>query len=270
MGTFTDRVSPPVLLPGDGKHALGDFLRSRRARLSPEAVGIADKRWRRTPGLKREEVAELAGIGVDWYTRLEQGRAGKPSAATIATLAAALRMTRAEHDHLLALCSSLRQPLFERETVSEALDRVVAALEQPAYVTGLRWDVLAWNAAADELFGFGQLPEEDRNILVFALTNPAAQRLFDSNWANEARRVLAKFRATYDLWSSDPAFVSLIARLGRDCPHFSAWWEAHDVRAAAGSRKMLHGPGKSPTRFDFTTFQVNDSPALQLVVLVPA
>lgn len=270
MNTLDNQVSPRTSASARGRHPLGDFLRSRRARLSPEAVGIVDTRRRRTAGLRREEVAELAGISVDWYTRLEQGRANKPSVATLEALAGALQMTDAEHEHLVALCGSIQPPIFKRETISASLERVVAALGQPAYVTGLRWDVLAWNDAADDLFGFSQLAIEDRNILVFALTNPAAQRLFGVNWAAQGERILAKFRATYDLWAADPAFVDLVARLANDCRHFSGWWDAHDVRAPAGSRKTLHRPDGSLSLFDFVTFQASENPALQLVVLVPA
>src|SRR5260363_294432 len=125
---------------------LGDFLRSRRQKLTPKLNGAQAGRRRRTPGLRREEVAELAGIGVDWYIRLEQGRAVKPSSATIDALARALRLNRTEHAHLKALASNpLRKP-FVREQVPAGLRELVQSLNQPAYISGRRWDVLAWNA----------------------------------------------------------------------------------------------------------------------------
>src|SRR3954469_10730697 len=132
----------------------GDFLRSRREKLSPKTVGIPSGRRRRTAGLRREEVAELAGIGVDWYIRLEQGRTVSPSVTTIDALARALRLSKAEHAHLRALARDADRSAFTRERVPDALRRLVEGLNQPAYVTGRRWDVLAWNAAADEVFGF--------------------------------------------------------------------------------------------------------------------
>src|SRR4051812_28433798 len=173
----------------------GDFLRSRREKLSPKTVGLPAGRRRRTAGLRREEVAQLAGIGVDWYVRLEQGRAVSPSVTTIDALARALRLSKVEHAHLRALASGTNRRAFVRETVPEALRSLVAFLNQPAYITGRRWDLLAWNKAAADIFAFDRLAEEDRNILVCVLLNPATRRLFGSNWAEEARRVVAQFRA---------------------------------------------------------------------------
>src|SRR5262249_21255442 len=121
---------------------LGDFLRSRRERLSPMAVGLPIGRRRRTPGLRREEVAELAGIGVDWYVRLEQGRPVSPSVTTVDALARALRLSKAEHAHLRALARTSDHRAFVPERVPDSLKRLVESLNQPAYITGRRWDVL--------------------------------------------------------------------------------------------------------------------------------
>ena len=253
------------------RSGLGDFLRSRREKLRPEAVGLANGRRRRTPGLRREEVAELAGIGVDWYTRLEQGRTVSPSVTTVDALARALRLGAAEHAHLRALARPARRRAFVREVVPDAIRRLVQNLNQPAYVTGRRWDILAWNAAAAEIFiDFGRLAEEDRNILAYVLTNPDARRLFGAAWADEARRMVAQFRATYDLWAGDPAFADLLDRLRRHSPEFPLWWETHDVRTiAAGGRKRLSHPEKGPLCFDYATFQSNDDTGLKLVIYTP-
>src|SRR5882672_8868362 len=147
------------------RNELGDFLRSRRERLNPKAAGLPLGRRRRTPGLRREEVAELAGIGVDWYIRLEQGRSVSPSVTTVDALARALRLSKVEHVHLRALASGTNRRAFTRESVPAALRNLVESLNQPAYITGRRWDVLAWNKAAAEIFAFDRLAEEDRNIL---------------------------------------------------------------------------------------------------------
>src|SRR5882724_8416501 len=155
---------------------LGDFLRSRRERLDPKMVGLPLGRRRRTPGLRREEVAELAGIGVDWYIRLEQGRSVSPSVTTVDALARALRLSKVEHIHLRALTRNADRRAFARETVPDPIRRIVESLKQPTYVTGRRWDVLAWNKAAEEIFAFSRLPEEDRNILILILTKPATRR----------------------------------------------------------------------------------------------
>ena len=248
---------------------LGDFLRSRRAGLSPKAVGLPLRRRRRTPGLRREEVAELAGIGVDWYIRLEQGRSVSPSATTVDALARALRLSKVEHAHLRALTRQADRHVFVRETVPDALRRMVEKLGQPAYITGRRWDVLDWNKAAEEIFAFGRVAEEDRNILLSVLTNPATRRLFGANWADEARRIVAQFRATHDLWADDPAFRDLLERLRKGCPEFTGWWKAHDIKGAAAGRKMMRHPKKGVLRFEHASFQANDDPALKLIIYTP-
>lgn len=248
---------------------LGNFLRSRRDKLTPKSVGLPNRRRRRTPGLRREEVAELAGIGVDWYIRLEQGRTVSPSVTTIDALARALRLGKAEHAHLRALTRKADRRAFVPEIVPPALRRMVESLNRPAYITGRRWDLLAWNAAADDIFAFSRLPQGDRNVLVSVLTNPQARRLFGASWATEARRMVAQFRATHDLWAEDPAFADLLARLRRDCPEFAAWWQAHDIRDVATGQKLLNHPKKGRLKLEYSSFQANDDPALKLVIYTP-
>lgn len=249
----------------------GDFLRSRREKLRPQAVGLPSGRRRRTPGLRREEVAELAGIGVDWYIRLEQGRAVRPSVATIDALARALRLGAVDDAHLRALARNADHRAFSRECVPATVRRLVESLDQPAYVTGRRWDVLAWNAAATAIFtDFGRLAEEERNILAYMLTDPDARQLFGPTWAAEAKRMVAQFRITYDLWAGDPAFLDLVARLRQRSPEFARWWEAHDIRSVMAGQKVLRHPTKGPLRFAYATFQSNDDPALKLVIYTPS
>src|SRR5580658_7625749 len=139
------------------RRELGDFLRARRGRLTPESVGLHRQRRRRTPGLRREEVAELAGIGVDWYIRLEQGRPVTPSVGTVDALARALRLTELEHQHLRALAGGGGPKPFQSETAPPALLRLLESLTQPAYVTGRRRDLVAWNAAAADTLLFDRL-----------------------------------------------------------------------------------------------------------------
>jgi transcriptional regulator with XRE-family HTH domain len=249
---------------------LGDFLRSRRQRLTPRLVGLSEGRRRRTPGLRREEVAELAGIGVDWYIRLEQGRSISPSRTTIDALARALRLNKTEHAHLRALTQPGERRVFTRETVPDTIRRIVESLNQPAYISGRRWDVLAWNQAADEVFAYSRMKAEDRNSLLLAFTNPNARKMFGSDWAREARRMLAQFRPTYDLFAGDPAFVELIARLNQGSKEFAAWWQAHELRSVATGQKRMQHPKKGALRFDYASFQLNDDPALKLVIYTPA
>lgn len=245
---------------------LGDFLRSRRERLTPKAAGIPATPRRRTPGLRREEVAALAGIGIDWYIRLEQGRCVSPSLTTIDALARALRLNEVEHEHLRALTYNTERVLFEREAVPEPLRQLVDELRQPAYITGRRWDVLTWNRAADQLFGFGRLLQEDRNILIFLLTKPAARKLFGHGWAEQAKRVVAQFRTSHDLAAGDPAFVDLLTRLRQGCAEFAGWWQDHEVRGAALGTKLIKHPTKGVLRLAHASFQSNDNPSLRLVI----
>jgi transcriptional regulator with XRE-family HTH domain len=247
----------------------GDFLRSRREKLSPDAVGLKGGRRRRTPGLRREEVAELAGIGVDWYIRLEQGRTIRPSDATLDALARALRLGKVDAAHLRALARNGDRRAFVRESVPPAIERLVASLDLPAYVTGRRWDILTWNAAAADILGFDRLAEADRNILVFMFTEPGSRRLFGAAWSDEARRMIALFRATYDLHADDSAFVELVERVCTDSPEFARWWSAHDIRSSAAGQKSLAHPQRGTQRYEYTTFQANDDPALKLAIYTP-
>jgi transcriptional regulator with XRE-family HTH domain len=251
------------------RRELGDFLRARRSRLTPESLGLPGRRRRRTPGLRREEVAELAGIGVDWYIRLEQGRPVTPSLSTIDGLARALRLTELEHQHLRALAGGGGHRPFQPETAPASLLRLLKSLTQPAYVTGRRRDLVAWNAAAGDILLFDQLAEDERNVLVSMLTNPLSRALFGPGWAEEAQRMVAQFRATHDLWAGDPAFVSLLRRLRDGCPEFAAWWERHDVRRAVSGVKTLHHPARGVIAFEHASFQVNDDPGLKLVIYTP-
>ena len=252
------------------RSALGNFLRSRREKLTPRLVGLAEGRRRRAPGLRREEVAELAGIGVDWYIRLEQGRAVSPSVTTIDALARALRLNKVEHAHMRALATNASRRPFAPEVVPDALRRLIDSLHQPAYITGRRWDILAWNAAAADVFAFHRLADDDRNILICMLTNPATRHLFGKGWADEARRMVAQFRATHDLWAGDPAFTCLLERLRQGSPEFTTWWTTHDIKNVAGGTKQVEHPKKGKLRFEHASFQANDDPALKLVIYTPA
>ena len=246
---------------------LGDFLRSRRQKLSPESVGLPGGRKRRTPGLRREEVAELAGIGMDWYGRLEQGRNVTPSAATVNSLAQALRLSPPEHAHLRALAQNTARPPLVRESVPEPLRRLVESLDQPAYIASRRWDLLLWNTAAAEIFAtLCRRPQENRNVLLYMLTDPDARRLFEPEWAEEAQRMVARFRATSDLQAGDPAFCDLVERLRQGSPEFGAWWAAHDVRSEGFGLKRLNHPQRGRLCFEYTAFEYHHDPALVLLV----
>lgn len=250
-----------------GNRPFGDFLRSRRTRLDPEKVADATRQRRRTPGLKREEVAQRAGISAEWYVKLEQGRAVSPSAEMVEALGGALQLDRVELAHLRALAASGGRQPFRREDTPDVLRRIVASLPEPAYLTGQRWDVLAWNDAAAALFGdFSRLPMEDCNILHWMFTDPAARQVFGPTWEEEARRMASLFRASHDLWPGDTAFVTLVERISASCLEFDAWWSEHGIGAPVSGTKHLNHPTLGVVRYEYASFQANDDPALKLAL----
>ena len=249
-----------------GNRPLGDFLRSRRTRLAPDKASDATRK-RRTPGLKREEVAQRAGISAEWYVKLEQGRAVSPSPETVEALGHALRLDRVELAHLRSLSAAGGRKPFHRGEPPDALRRIVASLPEPAYLTDQRFDVLAWNDAAAALFGdFGQLVPENRNILHWMLTDSAAKRVFDRTWAEEARRIVSLFRAASDFWPGDIAFVALVDRMSMNCPEFDGWWGEHGISAPLSGAKHLHHPTFGKVLYEYASFQANDDPSLKLAL----
>ena len=245
---------------------LGDFLRSRRHRLDPAALGLEPAPRRRAPGLRREEVAARAGISCEWYVKLEQGREVSASAGTIAALARALVLDDGEVAHLRRLAG--RGPLtpFVRETVPEIIDLIIRSLPEPAYMTGARWDVLTWNAAADRLFGFSTMAEVERNILRYMLAAPAARALFGAGWAAEAQRMIALFRTTYDQLGGDPAFQEMVTDLSAISAEFREWWSSHHVATPSAGLKVLSLKAGGRETYAYASLQANDDPRLKLAL----
>lgn len=249
-----------------GNKPLGDFLRSRRHRLDPAALGVSSARRRRTPGLRREEVADRAGISCEWYVKLEQGREVSASDETIAALARALMLDDDETAHLRKLAAREVAPCFARETVPETIRAIVSGLPEPAYVTGARWDVLCWNGPADRLFEFSDMPEAERNILRYMLTSSAARELFGDSWAEEAQRMIALFRTTYDQRRGDPLFEEIVLALEAGTAEFRDWWSSYRVATPSSGRKTLRPGRQNELPFVYATFQANDDPALKLAL----
>lgn len=212
-------------------------------------------------------MAGRAGISAEWYVKLEQGRAVSPSAGTVEALGRALGLDAVEFAHLRRLAAAGGRPPFAREAVPEALRRLVDSLPEPAYLTGQRWDILCWNQATSALFGdFGGLAAEERNILLWMLTAPAARTVFGGSWAGEARRMLSLFRAAHDFWPGDSGFAALVDRLRSGCPEFAGWWAAHAIGAPVSGIKELRHPVLGPVRYSHASFQANDNPALKLAL----
>jgi transcriptional regulator with XRE-family HTH domain len=248
------------------------FLRSRRERLSPQSVGLPIGFRRRTPGLRRDEVALLAGVGTTWYTWLEQGRDVRASAEVLSALADALRLDRAERRHLFAL-DNRAPPELRRtgpELVDEPLQRMLASLTgQPAYVMGRRWDILAWNPAAAALFGdYAELEGDERNIMHLVFANAAHRRLL-TDWDALAPLTLAMFRADSARYAGDPDFERLIAILTRESPEFREWWPRRQVLAPLAGHKRIEHPVAGRMTFEFTSFAATDRSDIKLVVYTP-
>lgn len=250
---------------------LADFLRTRRARVTPADVGLPPGPRRRTPGLRREEVAQVANVSAAWYTWLEQGRDIRASRGVLESITAALRLTPDERRHLFLLAD---QPLGATpspasETVSPAHQRVLDGLGvNPAYMTGRRSDILAWNRAATTVLGdFAALPARERNA-IWRLFATVDCHLF-ADWKDFAQRALAQFRADSARYVGDPWFAKLIDDLHGVSPEFRAWWPRHDVLGTPDGRKVLNHPTAGRLALEHTTFQVPDAPDLKLVVYTP-
>ena len=252
---------------------LADFLRTRRTRLSPEQVGLVGGGRRRTPGLRREEVAQLANVGVSWYTLLEQGRDIHPSSEVLQCIADALHLTPDERQHLFLLADQQHpvDTLAADEQVSSALRRALDGLTPiPAYVIGRRWNYLAWNIAAEHVFMLSQaLPPYDTNAVWRVFADPTAHQLRTAQWEQAAQRVLAEFRADSARYADEDWFQRLVADLQRVSPEFRAWWPRHDVRGRGDAQKTIEHPLVGRLMFEHTTLQVATMPELKVMIYTP-
>lgn len=248
---------------------LADFLRQRRASLQPEDVGLRGGGRRRTPGLRREEVALLAGVGTTWYTWLEQGRDVRASLDVLDALARALKLSPAERNHLVLLGRGEPVPPGRPpvERVSATLRRVVENLgPSPAFILGRRWDYLVWNRAACRLLGeLGSIPKAERNHVWLNFMDPARRELFP-DWERSSRLLVAKFRADSACHIDDPAFERLISSLRESSPEFREWWNRHEVAGTGEGRKELHHPVVGRLVFEHAVFRHAEAAGQRLVL----
>lgn len=252
--------------------SLGDYLRSRRTRIDPAALELAGGR-RRTPGLRREEVAQRAGISTTWYTWLEQGRGGGPSADVLDRLARALLLTAVEREHLFLL--GLGRPPEARygvvEEVAPHLQRVLDAIpDSPALIRTATWDVVAWNRAASAvLLDFDALPPSGRNILRLVFCDPAI-RAAQADWKTMGRFLVSAFRIDATRAGAAEEVAPLVRELEAASPEFAALWREHDLAVHSGDGvKRLRHPVLGPLTLEYSVFAVDPRPELKLVVLNP-
>ncbi|MBO9707306.1 MAG: helix-turn-helix domain-containing protein [Caulobacter sp.] len=252
--------------------SLGAFLRDRRKRLDPAALGFPATR-RRTPGLRREEVAQRANISPGWYTWLEQGRGGAPSADVLNRIAAGLMLTEPEREHLFML--GLGRPPEVRyqavDGVSPRLQRVLDAFEvSPAIIKTATWDVVAWNRpAAAILTDYGAMPAKDRNILRMMFSDARAKNA-QEDWLTVARYVVGAVRADSVRAGASEEIARLVDELSATSPEFEALWRDNDVSSHADGVKRLRHPHLGLLQLEFSAFAVDGRPELAMMVYNPA
>ncbi|NGZ76572.1 helix-turn-helix transcriptional regulator [Saccharibacillus alkalitolerans] len=252
---------------------LAEFLRTRRARLTPEQVGLPVGGRRRTQGLRREEVAVLAGISVDWYTWLEQGRDIQVSAQVLDSLSRTLRLDPQERRHLFLLAAG-HPPAERHEPQLEVSPLLQMFLDRqgdsPAFAVNARWDIVGWNRAAALVFGdYEAMSARERNTIWRLFTTEYARRLLGEQWEQNARHRLAQFRANYAHAAGDPWWEEMIADLQACSGEFREWWPLHQVLHAPEGEKRLMHPTAGILRFGHLSLQAIDSADLQVTVNLP-
>ena len=255
------------------ENRLGAFLKDRRAKLDPAALGFGGDR-RRTPGLRREEVAQRANISPTWYTWLEQGRGGAPSADVLDRIAGALMLTELEREHLflLGLGRAPEARYRKRDGVTPRLQRVLDALDPtPAVIRTATWDIVAWNRAATVmLMDYGSLPPERRNVLRFIFLDPRA-RAAQYDWESVARFALGAFRVDAARAGAAAEVEALVEELCRLSPEFRAMWRDNEVNGGRHEAvKHIRHPTLGPIAFEYSAFAVDGRPDLAMIVYNPA
>ena len=255
------------------RQELAVFLRSRREAVSPLQVGLSAGPRRRTPGLRREELAALSGVSVTWYTWLEQQRDITVSRQVIDALARSLLLTAAERRHLFTLAGQTLPPESSpgRPVVGAVLHALVNTLDpNPAYVMDQCWDLLTYNRACDTLVGgLDHLDETERNGIWLLFTRPAMRTLL-ADWTGEAQQLIGQFRAANGARTDHPRVRALIDGLQQASPDFARMWAEHPIRGFAPARKHFHHPALGPLTLDYVKLAALEDPDQHLLSFVPA
>ncbi len=275
--TLSDRPRPAAGATGSSngerrRSELADFLRRRRESITPGDVGLPNGGRRRTPGLRREEVAQLAGVGTTWYTWLEQGRDVRASLDVLESISRALRLSPAERTHLVLLGRGEDPPPCKSpaERVSATLRRLIENLgPNPAYLLGRRWDYLAWNRAACALMGdFDKVPRAARNHVWLHFMDPARRELFP-DWERSSRLLVAKFRADSARHLGDSEFEQLIHSLRQSSPEFCREWKRHEVARSGEGRKEIRHPIVGTMVFEHAVLSPGEAPEQRMILYSP-
>lgn len=251
------------------RQALGAFIRSARANMTPQRAGLPEGARRRTPGLRREEVAQLSDISVTWYTWIEQGREVSVSPSVWARLATVLQLSRAERAYLfdLAECTDPQQPRDDAPESQALLRACVDAINAPAYVLDRCWNVLAFNDAMDQLFERWPSRDTTPNLLTFIFLNDLARRLV-VDWDQRARRVVAEFRADAGAHLDEADVFAVVDTLVRESSTFAHWWTRHAVVEREGGARGFDHAQWGRLNFQQTTFRLATHPDFKLVMLL--
>ena len=250
---------------------MSEFLKSCRARLAPAAVGLPSSGRRRTPGLRREDVAALAGLSATWYTWLEQGRDVRASDRVLESLSRTLRLSSEERDYLFSLAQNRPAPLqtAKIDEVPETIKRTLDALNVPAEVITPRWDVIYWNAMVTRCFrDYGALPPERRNLIRILMTSPEYQE-DPIEYEAMARRITAKLRVDYSQAGANPSFDALIDEMSEVSPMFRQLWRNPEIRSRSEGVHLLQHPQQGGITFEHTSYVVEGSPTLRVVIFAP-
>ncbi|MFF2910969.1 helix-turn-helix transcriptional regulator [Paenibacillus sp. NPDC057934] len=257
----------------DRHQELARFLRVRRERISPEQAGLQDHGRRRTPGLRRGEVAMLAGVGLDWYTYLEQGRPINVSADVLDRLADVFMLDAAERKHIFYLARKQfpLEKIQEAPAVESSLQRFLDGLAtSPACIMDFRMNIVAWNSAYCVLNGdFNLKSEQERNFVWMTFTSPQFRHLKGDQWEHHARRIASQFHAGYARYADDPWWSEQYESLSAASSEFRDFWDAYDVREAIDAPKTLHCPNLGQLNFDYISFQSLEHPELTVTIHVP-
>ena len=247
---------------------LGEFLKARRAELNPAELGLPDSgQQRRVPGLRREEVAVLAVVSTDYYTRIEQGRL-QPSAPLLAELARVLRLNDDQRAYLFELAGKNLPPRAgERQQMNPQVQRMLDDLTTtPAFVIGRRTEVVGWNRLAAALFAdFGQIPEPERLYVRLLITDPAMRRLY-ADWEEVTRLAVAQLRMENARYPDDPRLTALVGELSARDGQFRQWWAAHDVALRTAGSKRLRHPVVGDLTLDWHTLACTAEPDQHIIV----
>ncbi|MEU8919405.1 helix-turn-helix transcriptional regulator [Kitasatospora sp. NPDC048545] len=258
--------------PGDARrHELAAFLRSRRERIAPEQVGLPLTGRRRTPGLRREEVAQLAAVGVTWYTWLEQGRDIQVSAQVLDAVSRALLLDPSERAHLFTLAGADDPaPVRECPSVTPSVRQVLEQMAPyPALVVNSRYDVLAYNAQYTGIVGdLAAMPPEDRNLMWMAFT-PSRFREVLVDYRTERLGMVARFRSAMADHSSEPAWKALLARVLKASPDFAELWQRHDVMRPGNGIKRFQVPGVGLLSCEYTNFWLSPGLGTRMITYTP-